>query len=98
MNKIIKKTKRNKAVVRDSKKESLIRDLSTELKAAGFVVRREKLKQGFGWKVMSGECMHTEQNMIFVDSRMPQDEQIAFLKQKIHLISLNQGEPAEVSA
>lgn len=64
---------------RDSKKESIFNMLSAILKAGGYTVRREKLKQGPGWRVVSGVCTRSDEKMVFVESRMTQDDQIAFL-------------------
>lgn len=81
------KSARNKAKVsnsaRDGQKESIFKALVLSLRSAGYEVRREKLKQGHGWKVVSGACRAGEQSMIFVDSRMPQDDQILFLKARM---------------
>jgi hypothetical protein len=76
------KSKKNK-VVRDPAKEKLYRSLCEQLSQQGFTVRREKLKQGFGWKVVSGSCEALGQRMIFVDQRMSQDDQIAFLQSRL---------------
>jgi hypothetical protein len=75
--------KKRKSAVRDQKKESVYKGLALELAEHGYTVRREKLKQGSGWKVMSGQCTLESQSLIFVDSRMTQDDQIAFLQAKL---------------
>lgn len=72
----------------DPQKESVFNELSTLLKDAGYVVRREKLKQGPGWKVVSGACEALDQRLIFVDRRMDQDDQILFLANKISKLNL----------
>ena len=72
-----------KPVQRDFKKESVFKDLSQILEGAGYVVRREKLKQGHGWKVVSGTCTAQGSNLVFVDRRMSQDDQISFLLARI---------------
>lgn len=74
----INKTKKG-IPTKDSKKESVFNVLSAILKAGGYVVRREKLKQGPGWRVVSGVCTQSDQKLIFVESRMTQDDQISFL-------------------
>lgn len=75
--------KKRKSAVRDPKKESVYKELVSDLTEQGYTVRREKLKQGFGWKVMSGQCTLESESLIFVDSRMTQDDQIAFLQAKL---------------
>ena len=77
------KSKKNKVVSRDPQKEREFRELSAQLAQQGFTVRREKLKQGFGWKVVSGACCALGKNYIFVDQRMSQDDQLSFLKSKL---------------
>jgi len=82
--KIIKKKAKTGRVGQESaKKISVINELSRCLDSAGFRVRREKLKQGHGWRVVSGSCSTPEQRMIFLDSRLSQDDQIAFLSSKL---------------
>jgi hypothetical protein len=75
-------SKRSKAklVSRDPEKERKFRGLSAKLAAAGYTVRREKLKQGHGWKVVSGACQALGQKLVFVDQRMTQDDQLTFLR------------------
>ena len=73
---------------RDPEKDAIFRDLSLELSRAGYQVRREKLKRGHGWKVVSGSCRALENNLIFVDQRLTQDEQIQFLRSKISELGL----------
>ena len=66
----------------DPKKESTIKELSRSLESAGYVVRREQLKRGHGWKVVSGMCRANDSKLIFVDRRMSQDEQLDFLRER----------------
>lgn len=74
-----RKPNKNK-IVRDPAKEKLFRELSDQLSKQGYTVRREKLRQGYGWKVVSGSCQALGERMIFVDQRLSQDDQISFLK------------------
>jgi len=76
-------------IPKDGKKEALFRDLVLALKGAGFEVRREKLKGGHGWKVVSGTCRAQDNRLIFVDNRMPQDDQILFLQSKIRELGIS---------
>lgn len=76
------KSKKNKPV-RDPAKEKLFKEISEQLAQRGYTVRREKLKQGYGWKVVSGSCQALGQQLIFVDQRMTQDDQISFLKARL---------------
>ena len=63
----------------DAKKESIFRQLSEIIKSKGFFVRRESLKSGIGWRVFSGTCEYAEQQFIFIDKRLSQDDQIDFM-------------------
>ncbi len=69
----------NAPLIRDPKKELLIKGLTQQLAASGYTVRREKLRQGPGWRAVSGSCLVRGSRTIFLDSKLPQDEQIVFL-------------------
>jgi len=76
-----RKTVQKKAstVTEDSKKESHIKVLVAALATKGYAIRREKLKQGHGWKTVSGACRLSGDRILFVDRKMPLDEQLLFL-------------------
>ncbi len=59
------------------------KELVGQLEQLGFVVRREELKRGHCWKVLSGACRSLAQRYIFVDSRLSPEEQVAFLSTKV---------------
>ena len=84
-----KQAKKPHSPTRDEKKEAIFRELSQILAESGHTVRREQLKQGHGWKVVSGVCRADQASMIFVDRRMPQDDQIAFLSSRISSLKLS---------
>ena len=77
-----KASKRSKtsSTVRDAEKESQIKLLAGQLEKAGYIVRREKLKQGHGWKTMSGACRLDSERLIFVDRKNTLDDQLLFLQ------------------
>ena len=77
--KIIKKKKAAKRPVRDAAKERLFREIAAVYLKQGVTIRREKLKQGHGWKVLSGSCRAQEKEFLFVDSRLGIDDQLVFL-------------------
>jgi hypothetical protein len=82
---MIKKAKRKKSS-RPSWTDSQTaryKELVGKLEGLGFVVRREELKRGHCWKVLSGVCRSLTQRFIFVDSRLNPDEQVAFLSAKM---------------
>lgn len=86
--KIIKNKKRRTVVSMDPKKECLIKELSLVAEAHGYRVRREHLKQGLGWKVVSGMCRKGEEKIIFVDRKLAQTEQVSFLLGRLATLRL----------
>ena len=80
---------------KDSKKEQIYQQLVSFVGQNGYQVRREKLKTGPGWRVLSGTCRVQDEKMIFVDSILPQDEQIEFLNSKIRELGLQADAPVE---
>ncbi len=87
---MIKKLKRKKSS-RPAWAESQTaryKELVGKLEELGYVVRREELKRGHCWKVLSGVCRSLAQKFIFVDSRLKPDEQVAFLSAKLVDIQL----------
>lgn len=79
---IIRKAKKRKSFRPSWSKEQDARykELVAELEAKGFQVRREELKRGHCWKVISGACRSLTQQLIFVDSRLAPQEQLTFLE------------------
>lgn len=60
-------------------REKVVRILGQALTEAGYTVRREELKRGFGWKVISGTCRMNSNKMIFVDRKLTLEDQVSFL-------------------
>lgn len=73
---------------RDPKKESIFKALTALVVDKGYVVRREVLKQGLGWRVVSGSCRAESSKIIFIDRRLTLDDQISFLISKMDAIGL----------
>lgn len=67
----------------NKEQEALYKELAGQLEAKGFIVRREELKRGHCWKVVSGTCRSLSQHFVFVDSRLAPTEQITFLESKL---------------
>jgi hypothetical protein len=82
MAKLLKTTKKKRIQV-DQKKEAIFKDLSQSLQTQGYIVRREELKRGSGWRAVSGSCRCDDKRFIFVDRRLSQNEQIEFLQSKL---------------
>ena len=76
----------------DPKKESIFKTLSDILSSYGFKVRREALKSGAGWRVISGICEFSSENVIFVDKRLSQEDQIDFLVGKFSELNVKPSE------
>lgn len=60
--------------------EQHFKELSNQLEGKGYQVRREELKRGHCWKVVSGACRSLSQHLVFVDSRLAPVDQISFLE------------------
>lgn len=75
----IKKKKRTAKSPRDLELERLFRQLVSIFRENGIVVRREQLKQGHGWKALSGACRAGQSDLVFVDSRLGPEDQLSFL-------------------
>ncbi len=75
--------KRSMAKTKKSKQqlemEREIRSLSKIIESKGIKVRREKLSRGYNFKVRSGNCVLTGQDHIFLDKRLPPEQQMLLL-------------------
>lgn len=60
-------------------KDKAFKVLAKLIEVKGFKVRREELKAGPGWRASSGACRARTDNLIFVERRLPQDDQLNFL-------------------
>ena len=60
--------------------EQRYKELLILLEGRGFIVRREELKRGHCWKVVSGSCRSFSHHYVFVDSRLSPQDQISFLQ------------------
>ncbi len=90
---IIRRAKKKKSSRPTWSKEQDLRykDLIIQLEAKGFEVRREELKRGHCWKVISGSCRSLANHYVFVDSRLAPQDQIAFLEAT--LADVQDGQP-----
>jgi len=53
--------------------------LCNVLKSNGITVRRENLVRGSAYKVKSGDCLLKEDKILFLDKRLPADQQLGLL-------------------
>jgi hypothetical protein len=60
--------------------ERRFRRLSRLFETRGIEVRRERLSRGPAFRVKSGSCMLSGKDLIFIDQRLPIDQQFAVLK------------------
>lgn len=60
-------------------KEAELRGLTKTLKTKGIEVRRENLATGAAYRTKSGNCYCAGQDFIFVDRRLPVDQQVSLL-------------------
>lgn len=97
---VLSKRSKVKLATRDPEKEKKFKELVSLLATQGYTVRREKLKQGHGWKVVSGSCMALGQKLVFVDQRMTQDDQLTFLRSIAETVgvTLESAAPEAISA
>ncbi len=79
---IIRRAKRKKSSrpAWSKEQEHRYRELLVQLESRGFIVRREELKRGHCWKVVSGSCRSFGHNYVFVDSRLAPQDQVSFLE------------------
>ena len=79
---IIRRAKKKKSCRPTWSKEQdqRYKDLIIQLGEKGFEVRREELKRGHCWKVISGSCRSLSNHYVFVDSRLAPQDQISFLE------------------
>ena len=63
--------------------EKQIKILIKALKDTGHEVRREKLARGDSFRVKSGSCNFSGQNIIFIDSRLQTEQQLTLLVDSI---------------
>lgn len=72
------KTKQaEKKLGREIEKE--IKSLSKIIESKGIKVRREKLSRGHNFKVRSGNCILTGTDHVFLDKRLPHEQQMLLL-------------------
>lgn len=89
-------TKQRTEAAHDSEKEGIFKGLTGILVKAGYRVRRESLKRGSGWRVVSGSCETQGEKLIFVDRRLTKDDQISFLCFNIRKLGISPG-PEQLS-
>jgi len=64
---------------REQQQEKKVREVLKQLRLRGFSVRREKLVRGNCFRAKSGSCCISGENVIFVDSSLPIEQQLGIL-------------------
>ena len=64
---------------KEQEDERQVRKLVQVLGNRGIVVRRENLSRGSSFRVKSGGCLFSGENIIFLDRRLPVSQQISVL-------------------
>lgn len=55
------------------------------------------MKRGHGWRAISGTCQALGEKLVFIDSRLNLDDQIAFLKGRVERELEQRGAGGEAS-
>jgi hypothetical protein len=63
--------------------EQKIKKIIINSNESGILVRREKLTRGPSFRVKSGKCMLTGKKLIFIDRRLPLEQQLSMLQEEI---------------
>ena len=59
--------------------ETTVKQIVKFLRKYGFDVRREKLSRGDSFRVKSGRCSFKDKNLLFIDTRLPAEQQLSIL-------------------
>ena len=81
----------------EKEQEFQVKLLSGILENKGFSIRRENLSRGHSFRVKSGDCVFSGQNVIFLDRRLPLEQQISLLIDYIIYIGLELSKTEEDS-
>jgi hypothetical protein len=63
--------------------EQKIRKIISRSSELGISVRREKLTRGPSFRVKSGNCTLTGKALIFIDRRLPLEQQLSLLTEEV---------------
>ena len=69
------------------------------LGSKGVEVRREKLSRGHSYRVKSGDCVFSGENLVFVDRRLPREQQLSVIIDYLFELAITpaESEIAELS-
>lgn len=76
----------------EKRDEQLIRRLQKVFRNHGITVRRENLSRGPSFRVRSGDCVLTGERFVFVDRRLPPEEQLSTLLDQLVSFGLELSE------
>ncbi len=69
----------NKKTKKDKEDEKHLKQLSSLFKKQGIEVRRERLYRGSGFRVKSGNCLFSGDDLLFLDRRLPLKQQLSVM-------------------
>ncbi len=72
---LVKKTKSNQ----EKEDEKQVKLLVSLFQRKGIEVRREKLARGSGFRVKSGNCLFSGNDLLFLDRRLPLKQQLTVM-------------------
>jgi hypothetical protein len=67
------------STARDKQDEQQLRFISKIFERNEIVVRRENLSRGHSFRVKSGDCLHDGKQVLFVDKRLPLQQQLSVM-------------------
>lgn len=69
--------------------EQKIRKIINESSSSDILVRREKLTRGSSFRVKSGKCQLTGKKLIFIDKRLPIEQQLSMLEEELGNVAVS---------
>ena len=70
--------KRGKSL-KEKREEQQLRNITQLFEKRGVTIRREKLSRGHSYRVKSGDCQYAGTPHVFLDRRLPVEQQISVL-------------------
>lgn len=77
--------------------EQKIRKIISKSNELGISVRREKLTRGPSFRVKSGKCVLTGKRTVFIDRRLPVEQQLNILLEEVNNASVESTSTDNVS-
>jgi hypothetical protein len=84
---------RKELTAKEKNEEQKVKAICKVFKSAGITVRREKLSRGHAFRVKSGACYFSGDNILFVDKNLPNDQQFSVLCDAFEKLGLIKDAP-----